>query len=120
MTTDTAFQMAASNIRVGQGVTAEVGMDLLEVEARRTLVLMDPALLDLPVGDSVTTSLRQAGIDFLVFDEIHVEPTDKSFQHATEVATEGQFDTFVAVGGGEYHRHRQGRQSVFHLSGRFF
>lgn len=100
MTTDTAFQMAASNIRVGAGVTAEVGMDLLEVEARRTLVLMDPALVDLPVGDSVTTALSQAGVDFVVFDEIHVEPTDKSFQHATEVATEGQFDTFVAVGGG--------------------
>src|SRR5207302_6214775 len=35
-----------------------------------------------------------------VFDNIEVEPTDRSFAHAIAVATEGRFDSFVALGGG--------------------
>ena len=34
-TNDTAFQMAASNIRFGTGITGEVGMDLVDLAARR-------------------------------------------------------------------------------------
>ena len=97
---DTAFQMAASNIRFGQRVTREVGMDLQDLQARRTLLVIDPALRDLPVGHAVRESLQSAGIAFDVFDEISVEPTDHSFHRAIEVAKAGQFDSFVAVGGG--------------------
>ena len=50
MATDTAFQMAASNVRFGQGTTAEIGMDLRDMGVKRTLVVMDPALADLPTG----------------------------------------------------------------------
>lgn len=96
---DTAFQMAAANIRFGAGVTREVGMDLQDHGARRTLLVIDPALVDLPVGQKVLESLRSC-VDFAVFDEVSVEPTDKSFQRAAEVAAEGKFDSFVAVGGG--------------------
>ena len=46
MEKDTAFQMAASNIRFGAGTTAEVGMDLAELGARRVLLVIDPALVD--------------------------------------------------------------------------
>ena len=97
---DTAFQMAASNIRFGQRVTREVGMDLQDLQARRTLLVIDPALRDLPVGHAVRESLQAAAIAFDVFDEISVEPTDHSFHRAIEVAKAGQFDSFVAVGGG--------------------
>jgi hydroxyacid-oxoacid transhydrogenase len=97
---DTAFQMAAANIRFGWGVTGEVGMDLQEFGVKRTLLVIDPALLDLPTGGVVLDSLRSSKIEFDVFSEVSVEPTDSSFRRATEVAREGRFDSFVAVGGG--------------------
>jgi len=97
---DTAFQMAASNIRFGPGITREVGLDLNDLQARRTLVVIDPRLKTLPTGETVLESLKSANVDFDVFDEVQVEPTDASFQRASAVATEGQFDSFVAVGGG--------------------
>src|SRR5437588_9404969 len=97
---DTAFQISASNVRFGPGVTREVAMDLRELGAKRTLLLIDPALRDLAPGQTVVAALREAGIDFEVFDSIEVEPTDRSFGHAIAVATEGKFDSFVAVGGG--------------------
>lgn len=100
MEKDTAFQMSASNIRFGQGITREVGMDLRDLQVSQTLVLIDPALRDLPVGQTVVDSLTAASIHFEVFDEISVEPTDASFQRAVEVAVESKCDSFVAVGGG--------------------
>ena len=102
MQLDTAFQMSASNIRFGLGVTSEVGMDLRDRGLRRSLLLMDPALASLPVGRTVTTSLKEAGIGFEFFDRISIEPTDQSFQEAARVASEGRFDSFVAVGGGKF------------------
>ena len=97
---DTAFQMSASNLRFGAGCTREVGLDLLELGVRRTLVVIDPALRALPVGETVTDSLRSSGVEFDVFDRVRVEPTDAAFREATQVAVGGRFDSFVAVGGG--------------------
>ena len=97
---DTAFQMSASNLRFGAGCTREVGLDLLELGVRRTLVVIDPALRALPVGETVTDALRSAGVEFDVFDRVRVEPTDAAFREATQAAVGGRFDSFVAVGGG--------------------
>lgn len=92
--------MSASNIRFGPETTREVGFDLQDLGARRTLVVIDPALVDRPTGQVVFESLRTARIDFAVFDRVRVEPTYASFREVAAVATEGRFDTFVAVGGG--------------------
>ena len=100
MQKDTAFQMAASNIRYGQGITAEIGMDLQDMGVKRTLVIMDPNLVGLPTGQAVVESLNQNGVAYDLFSEVSVEPTDSSFKRAAEVATEGNYDSFVAVGGG--------------------
>lgn len=97
---DNIFQMAASNIRFGRGCTAEIGMDLHDMSAKRTMVLLDPNLRSLPVADVVLGSLKSQNLEFVIFDEISIEPTDCSFSHAAAVATEGNFDSFVAVGGG--------------------
>jgi hydroxyacid-oxoacid transhydrogenase len=97
---DTAFQMSASNVRFGQGATSEVGMDLVEMSAKRTLVIMDANLRDLPTGISVLESLKEQRVNFAVFSDIRVEPTDASFALAIDAASEGEFDSFVAVGGG--------------------
>ena len=97
---DNVFQMSASNIRFGAGCTAEIGMDLRAMSARRTMVLLDPNLSSLPVAEVIAASLESQNCDYVLFDEVSIEPTDASFQHAAAVAAEGGFDSFVAVGGG--------------------
>ena len=97
---DTAFQMAASNIRFGPGITREIGMDLIDLRVRRVMLVIDPAVVGLPAGERVIESLRDNGIDHEVFDAVSIEPTDVSFKAAAEFAVEGGFDAFVAVGGG--------------------
>jgi hydroxyacid-oxoacid transhydrogenase len=100
MTNDTAFQLAASNIRFGVGITREVGMDLAEMGVRRTMVVIDPALVDLPTGAAVVEALHASRIDFVLYDDVHVEPTDNGFQEAAQFAVAERVDSFVAAGGG--------------------
>jgi hydroxyacid-oxoacid transhydrogenase len=97
---DTAFQMSASNIRFGQGITSEVGHDLRDLGAKRVMVVIDPALVNLPAGQVVRESLRNAGVGHDLFDGVSVEPTDASFRAAAAAASEGDYDAFLAVGGG--------------------
>ncbi len=97
---DTIFQMSSANIRFGTGSTKEVGMDLNDLGIRRTLLVIDPRLRSLPTGEVVVASLKTNNVDYEIFDEISVEPTNASFQTAIDFATQGQFDSFVAVGGG--------------------
>jgi len=97
---DTAFQIMASNCRFGSGITHEVGLDLVDIGARRVLIVIDPALRALPTGVIVQQSMEDSRLDFAIFDEVEVEPTDTSFLAASKCATEGRFDAIVAVGGG--------------------
>ncbi len=100
MSNDTAFEMATSNLRFGPGVTREVGMDIVDMGARRVLVLTDPKLSGLPPVATVRESLDARDLEVSVFDRVRVEPSDASFKEAIDVACEGEFDAFVAVGGG--------------------
>ena len=95
-----AFEMAASNVRFGAGVTREVGQDLLDLGVRRALVVTDAVVAGLPPMAVVLDALAAAGIDAVVYDRVRVEPTDVSFHDAIAFATGQDVDGIVAVGGG--------------------
>jgi hydroxyacid-oxoacid transhydrogenase len=97
---ETAFEMAASNIRFGIGVTREVGMDLADLGVRRALVMTDPTIRRLPPVQTVLESLQANGIEAIVFDRVRVEPTDESFREAIDFTASREIEGFVAVGGG--------------------
>ncbi|XP_040482033.1 hydroxyacid-oxoacid transhydrogenase, mitochondrial isoform X2 [Ursus maritimus] len=99
-TTDYAFEMAISNIRYGAGVTKEVGMDLQNMGAKNVCLMTDKNLSQLPPVQMVMDSLVKNGINFKVYDNVRVEPTDRSFMEAIEFVKKGAFDAYVAVGGG--------------------
>ena len=42
------FEMAASNIRYGRGITAEIGKDLKDLGVKKTMFLTDPNIAKLP------------------------------------------------------------------------
>lgn len=100
MTNEFAFEMAASSVRFGVGVTREVGMDLLDLGVRRALVVTDPNLVARRPVHVVLESLHAAHIEAVLFDRVRVEPTDVSFQEAIAFASAHPTDGIVAVGGG--------------------
>ncbi len=97
---ETAFEMAASGIRFGFGVTREIGADLADLGLRHALVFTDPLLRSLPPVATVLQSLEDNGIAFTLFDRVRVEPSDQSLNEAIRFATETPHDAIVAVGGG--------------------
>ena len=97
---ETAVELATSNIRFGPGVTRELGYDLADRGLRSALVLTDPYLLGLHPVRCALSSLEESGIRTTVYSDVQVEPTDRSFNRAIERATEVEPDAFVAVGGG--------------------
>jgi hydroxyacid-oxoacid transhydrogenase len=100
MTLETIFTMDSSSIKYGPGATKEVGHDMRQLGARRVMVVTDPGLASSEPVTNTLESLRRKDIVAVLFDQVRVEPTDASMETAIQFATEGQFEGFVAVGGG--------------------
>jgi hydroxyacid-oxoacid transhydrogenase len=100
MTFETVFTMDTSSIKFGPGATREIGYDMKQFGAQRVMVVTDPNLAQTEAVAITLADLRAEGIEAVLFDRVRVEPTDVSFKEAIRFATEGQFDGYVAVGGG--------------------
>ncbi|KAI9294413.1 alcohol dehydrogenase, iron containing, 1, isoform CRA_b [Neoconidiobolus thromboides FSU 785] len=95
-----AFEMASSNIRYGLGVTKEVGFDAINLGAKKVAVVTDANLSELSPVKNVIKSLEENNVNYVLFNQVTIEPTDKSFQKAIDFAKQNQPDLFIAVGGG--------------------
>jgi hydroxyacid-oxoacid transhydrogenase len=100
MSCENVFTMDTSSIKYGPGVTREVGYDMGQLGARRVMVVTDPNLADGEPVSVALKALRSEGIDAVLYDRAHIEPTDLSFKEAIQFAVDGRFDGYVAVGGG--------------------
>ena len=60
----------------------------------------DPNIINLPAGKNVIEKIYKSKTKFEVFSEVEIEPTDSSFLDAIEFSRKGNFDGFIAVGGG--------------------
>jgi len=98
--TETAFTIDTSSIKFGPGITGEAGYEIDRLGASRVMVVTDPRMAGSAAVNTATNSLKQANVDFAVFDRVSVEPTDVSFKEAIEFAVNGRFDGFLPVGGG--------------------
>ena len=100
MKLETAFSMDTSSIKYGPGVTREIGWDMEEQGSHRVMVVTDANLTGSEPVAVTLEALGKHGIDAVLFDQASVEPTDISFKEAIKFAEDGNFDGFVAVGGG--------------------
>ncbi|TDL29884.1 alcohol dehydrogenase [Rickenella mellea] len=96
-----AFEVAASNLRFGDGVTREVGMDLMNMRPRKVGVFTDPNVAKLlPMKTTLESLESQKGLAYEVYDKVACEPTEASWRDAISWARSHDFSHFLAVGGG--------------------
>ena len=84
----------------GRGCLAEAGARAAGLGMTRVGLFTDPGLRNGPYVATVLESLRAAGVDVAVFDEITIEADDASVERGAAFVRDGGFDGLVSVGGG--------------------
>ncbi|GAA4589860.1 hydroxyacid-oxoacid transhydrogenase [Planotetraspora phitsanulokensis] len=98
---ESVFTYGAPALKFGPGASAEIGFDLAQYGVRRVLVVTDPRVAATGGPQRVADQIAAYGMEAVVYDGAHVEPTDESLAAAIEYArASGPWDAFVAVGGG--------------------
>ncbi len=97
---DSAFSVDASNITFGAGCLAEAGDIAKSLGIARIAVFTDAGLVATEHVATVLNSLKAAGVDIALYDDVRVEPTDESFKAGTKFAMDANVDGFISVGGG--------------------
>ncbi|MFC1941786.1 hydroxyacid-oxoacid transhydrogenase [Chloroflexota bacterium] len=100
MATESVFVTVASSIKYGFGATREIGFDMKELGAKRIMVVTDRNLAGKDPVKITMKSLEDEGLEAVLYDKTHVEPTDVSLKEAIDFAQKGKFDGFIGVGGG--------------------
>ena len=98
---ETVFTYGAPALKFGRGASDELGHDLRALGAARVLLVTDPGVAATGHPDRIADQVRTAGLEVVVYDGVHVEPTDASLEAAVAQARDsGPYDAFLAVGGG--------------------
>jgi len=98
---ETVFTYGAPGLKFGNGASAEIGFDLASYGARRVLLVTDAGVAATGSPARIAEQICERGLEVVVYDGVHVEPTDESMLSAAAFArAEGPFDAIVAVGGG--------------------
>ncbi|MBA2692590.1 MAG: iron-containing alcohol dehydrogenase [Rubrobacter sp.] len=97
---ETIFTMEATPVKYGPGSSEEVGWEVKRFGLKRVMLVSDPGVVASGITPRIRELIEAEGIEVEVWDDSRVEPTSNSFQAAADFAKEGNFDGFVAVGGG--------------------
>ena len=98
----TAFELsiASNGIVFGRGSARQVGQRARGLGARSVMLTTDKQVRGAGLLDPVEASLREAGIEVAIFDEISTEPTFDAVHAGVRFLKDGGYDTIVALGGG--------------------
>ena len=97
---ETIFGLDATQLKFGTNSLNELGWELSKYNSKKILLVVDPVLQDFDVTQKILDQIKSSGAEVIIFDNISVEPTLKSFEVASQFALENFFDLIVAAGGG--------------------
>ena len=97
---ETILTFTTVPLKLGFGAAHEVGYEAKRLEAKRALICTDKNLRAIGHPDRIREIIEKEGIGAEIYDDIHVEPTDKSIDKVAKDLKGNDFDLYVAVGGG--------------------
>ena len=97
---ETIFGLDATQLKFGTNSLNELGWELSKYNSKKILLVVDPVLQDFDVTQKILDQIKSSGAEVIIFDNISVEPTLKSFEVASQFALENSFDLIVTAGGG--------------------
>lgn len=93
------FYVPAVNL-IGRGVIREFGDHVKELGFKKALVVTDHFIASSDILPKVTASLDEAGIAYVVFEDVDPNPSCKNVYDGLAVLKEESCDFIVSVGGG--------------------
>lgn len=97
---ETVFTIEATPVKFGARAVEDVGWEIRRRGLERVLVVTDPVLAETGTTGRVLDLLDEAGVETIVYDAIHIEPTIDSMAEAARFAARQTIDGIVALGGG--------------------
>ncbi|MBA2376044.1 MAG: iron-containing alcohol dehydrogenase [Actinomycetota bacterium] len=97
---ETIFTMEATPVKYGPGSSEETGWEVKRFGLKRVMLVSDPNVVASGITPRIRELIEAEGVEVEMWDKSRVEPTSDSFQAAADFAKDGNFDGFVAVGGG--------------------
>ncbi|MFQ5787006.1 MAG: iron-containing alcohol dehydrogenase, partial [Thermodesulfobacteriota bacterium] len=98
--TETIIALETVPLCYGLGATEELGFELRRMGIKKALLVTDSNLFEFGLPDKVKEIAVDADVKIEIFDRVHIEPTDKSFEEAIEAAKSNDWDSLISVGGG--------------------
>lgn len=84
----------------GAGAVKNLPAAVKERELNKVLVVTDKGLMSLNLLDSLFEELKNANIDYVVFDKVQPNPTIDNIEDAVELYLENNCQGIIAFGGG--------------------
>jgi alcohol dehydrogenase class IV len=98
--TECIIAFTAVPMKFGFGAADEAGYEAKRLDAKKVLICTDKNLRKTGHPDRIKEIVEKEDIGVEVYDNIHVEPTDRSFDRMADDLKGMDFDLYIAVGGG--------------------
>jgi len=89
-----------THVIYGRGSVSKLGEQAAALGARRVLLVTDPGIEEAGHAARGLESIRAAGVEVAVFDEVQPNPTTEDVDRGVAVARQDKFDLIVGLGGG--------------------
>lgn len=87
-------------ILMGSGAALRTGLKVKQMGLKKVLLVYDKGLKDVGIADTIAESLKNAGIEIVVYDKVLPDPPDTMVEEGAVMARSEKIDGIVAVGGG--------------------
>lgn len=94
-----AYYVPPMNL-MGRGCLQDAAPMIGQMGIRKALVVTDQALVTSGIAERVLSTLRKAGVDYVVYDEVQPNPTCEQVHEGLQVFQNHGCDAIISIGGG--------------------
>jgi alcohol dehydrogenase class IV len=98
--TTTSYYIWPGQVYFGFGASQRVGPEAQAEDAQHVFVIADPGVVAAGLLESITRSLKAAGLAYTIYDQVIPNPDTSSIDAAVAAFRQSQADLIVGIGGG--------------------
>lgn len=98
--TESVITFFAVPIKFGFGVMEEMGYEVKRFGARKVLLCTDRMVKKAGYPQKIKKIIEKENIGVDIYDDIHIEPTDRSIEKTVNDLQGNEYDLYLALGGG--------------------